>query len=404
VIAALVTAALAVRLAGRSFESVDYGCFLHPWYQHLAEHGGFRALDDTSFADYNVPYLYLLAALTYLPVSALAGIKAISVAFELLLAFFVHRITALRHPGDRAVGAAVATLFLPSLIANGAWWGQADSVFTCFGVGGLYFVLRQRPWWACTFFGLALAFKLQAVFFFPFLLVMLLLARVPWRALLAVPAVYLALDVPAVLLGHDPLALLTVYARQTGTYQDLTLNAPSVYQFVTLTGHDDLLRRLGILATAMAVLGLTALAVFSRTGLAAMRTSGSPAVLTQRRVVLLATASVLLTPFLLPAMHDRYFYPADVLTLVAAFELPRRLWPLPLLTQLASLGSDLVYLRHPWDPPNPMPQMAVYATATALALGLVLWTLAEDFRRAPARAVRRPGVSGRTAPRSARPS
>ncbi|MER5641665.1 glycosyltransferase 87 family protein [Kitasatospora sp. NPDC002227] len=414
-ISALVAGALVLRLAGHAFQTVDYTWFLHSWYKHLDTHGGFRALDDTSFADYNVPYLYLLAALTYLPVKALTGIKLISVAFDLLLAYYVYRIVALRHLGHRAVLAGMAALLLPSVIANGAWWAQSDSIYTAFIVGGVYYVLRQRPWWACTFFGLALAFKLQAIFIAPFVLVMLLLGRVPWRTLLAVPATYLALDLPALLLGHDPVKLFTVYARQTGTYQALTLNAPSVYQFISVTGHDDQIRRLGMLATVAAVLGLTALAVFSRTGLATMRARGAQWVLTRRRVVLLATASVLLVPFLLPSMHERYFYPADILALIAAFELPRRLWPLPLLTQLSSFGSYLLYLRHPAAPPNPMPQMAVYATATALALGLVLWALAADFRLGPQpgrtsqdsqpsqdsqQARRRPGIRRKPAVRS----
>ena len=32
--------------------------------------------------------------------------------------------------------------------------------------------------------------------------------------------------------------------------------------------------------------------------------------------------SVALVPFLLPKMHDRYFYPADIFSLLAAFYMP----------------------------------------------------------------------------------
>ena len=49
-------------------------------------------------------------------------------------------------------------------------------------------------------------------------------------------------------------------------------------------------------------------------------------------------------PFLLPYMHDRYFFLADVLTLVWACAMPRNLLA-PALAQLASLSAYLVYFR-----------------------------------------------------------
>jgi Gpi18-like mannosyltransferase len=93
--------------------------------------------------------------------------------------------------------------------------GAGRRHLTAFSLGGVYFLLRKRPWWACVFFGLALSFKLQAIFIFPLLLVMVLVGRVPWRALLAISAVYLALDVPALLFGASAKKLLTVYVSQT---------------------------------------------------------------------------------------------------------------------------------------------------------------------------------------------
>jgi hypothetical protein len=43
-------------------------------------------------------------------------------------------------------------------------------------------------------------------------------------------------------------------------------------------------------------------------------------------------------------MHERYFYLADVLTVLSAFYLPRKLWALPILEQFASLLSYLPFL------------------------------------------------------------
>ncbi|GAA3439104.1 hypothetical protein GCM10018954_087240 [Kutzneria kofuensis] len=50
---------------------------------------------------------------------------------------------------------------------------------------------------------------------------------------------------------------------------------------------------------------------------------------------------MLLVPYFLPAMHERYFFLADALTVVAAFYLPRKLWALPVS------GAVRVVLRLP---------------------------------------------------------
>lgn len=344
--------ALLVRYLMLHWQSLDFGYFLHRWYRTIEHKGGFRALKDTGFADYNVPYLYLLAALTYLPGSALVGIKAISIAFDLLQAFFVFRIVALRYPRRDAwqpFAAALLSLLLPTVAVNSGWWAQADAIYTSFVLGAVYFVLTRHPWWACTMLGLALAFKLQTVFVFPFLLVMLVTRRVLWRSLLAVPAVFLALDVPAFLVGADPGKLLTIYTRQADSYaQKLALDAPSVYQFVKTPADPhqvEAMRGTGVLIAGAVVCALMALALFSRTGRRALRSGAARPTLTQNQVLLTALSSAITVPFLLPAMHDRYFYLADVLSLVAAFYLPRRLWFVPILVQTASFASYLPFLR-----------------------------------------------------------
>ncbi|WP_051838521.1 DUF2029 domain-containing protein [Streptomyces sp. NRRL WC-3742] len=387
--------ALGLRAAMLHWKSLDFDVFLLRWYETMKHNGGFHALKDSSFADYNVPYLYLMAALTYLPIGPLAGIKAISIAFDLLQAFFVFRIVALRYPRRDAwqpFAAALLVLVMPTVAVNSGWWAQADGIYTSFVVGAVYFVLAHRPWWACSMLGFALAFKLQTVFVFPFLLVVLVTRRVLWRSLLAIPAVYLALDIPAFLLGAEPVKLMTVYTRQADSYPQLTLNAPSLYQFVKAPAdphHLDTVRSTGVLAAGAVVVVLIALAVLSRTGRLALRNGAARPTLTQNQVLLTAVASAITVPFLLPSMHDRYFYIADVLSVLAAFYLPRRLWFAPILVQVASLSSYLPFLR-----PKTLATMMDYQWSTHVwelvaasmgAAGLaVLVVTALEYRRLPA--------------------
>jgi Gpi18-like mannosyltransferase len=318
--------AVAARVAVADVESFDYVIFLRPWYDELRA-GGPAALADPSFADYNVPYLYLLLGLTALPVDPLHGIKAVSFLGDVAIAVAAHRIVAVR--GGRWAPAVTASvlLLLPTVVTNSGYWGQSDALYTAPALWAVWALLHRRPWTACALLGLALAVKLQAVFLLPALLVLVLLRVVPWRCLLAVPAVVLLLDVPALLLGAPPAQLLTVYLRQAGQYPDLTLNAPNLYQLLPLPD-----------AARPAAIALTGLVVAAGTWWVVRRrptTDATP-------VVLLMTTSALVVPYLLPGMHERYFYPADVLTVVAvAFGAP---WWAAVLTQVASFGSYLVVL------------------------------------------------------------
>jgi len=157
VAAVVVIAAAALRMAFLNYETGDGRIFLS-WYDHIAQNGGFAALKDISFANYNVTYLYVLAALSYLPVTPLIGIKVVSAVFDFLLGYFVYRIVALRYPGKWwPMLAGAITLFLPTVVVNASMWGQADAMYAAFAVGGVYFILRKQPWMACAFIGIAFA-------------------------------------------------------------------------------------------------------------------------------------------------------------------------------------------------------------------------------------------------------
>jgi len=365
-IAAVLVVALAVviRVELFGFQSSDYRAFVAQWYDFIKSNGGFAAM-RYQFADYNVPYLYLVAVLTYLPVPVLAGVKTISVLGDLLLAFFVYRLVALRYPrGWTAFAAGATVALLPTVIMNGSMWGQCDSIYTAFGVGGLYFALRSRPWLACVFFGVALAFKLQIIFLLPVLAVLVLRRQVPWRALLAIPAAVVALDIPALLAGASPGQLISVYANQMGEYAQLTLNAANIYQLIDFGTAAGAVRNIAVFVTGELVLGLVLYAVVNKRPL------------TPTRVVLLATTFVALIPFFLPAMHERYFYLADVLSVVVAFYLPRRLWPVPVLVQFASAFSYVPFLSQGGrGGETTVVPFWILALAMLAALVLVTWEL-----------------------------
>jgi Gpi18-like mannosyltransferase len=329
-LAALVVLAAVIRYVCRNYYTSDLVVF-GKWYDQLKAAGGIHGLREP-IGNYNAPFMYLLALALYLPGATLLKIKAIFVVFDVMLVFFVYKIVALRYSGWRVpMVAALIVAFLPTVVINGAMYGQCDAIWGAFAVGSVYFLLRDRQWWAVSFMAAAYAFKPQGVFIFPLLMLLILAGRVRWRTLLALPVVYVALDLPAILLGRNPRELLGLYSRQLDDPSRLARGGPSLFQYLPVTVGTDVLRDLGYLFAGVLVLGICYVLIATRTSL-------DPA-----RVVTAAACFAILVPFLLPAMHERYFYLADVLSVVLAFYRPR-LWYLPLIVQASSFLSYVPFL------------------------------------------------------------
>ncbi|CAN5340857.1 hypothetical protein BH24GEM3_BH24GEM3_11370 [soil metagenome] len=318
-----------LRISLFNFESPDYRYFLSPWYDYIVNNGGFRALGHR-FSNYTPPYLYLLALATYLPLSKLYAIKLISVLFDFLLASVV--LLAVRQRYDSRVVwmlSFFAALFAPTVFFNSALWGQCDVIYTAMLITSIYFVLRREPNLALFFFGVALSFKLQAIFLFPLFVVLLLKRHIPIYSFLIIPATYVLMMLPAWVAGRPLLGLLLIYRAQAGTYESLTLEAPNLYQW--LPDNPELFRMPGLILAASLVY-LLCLACYL-----------SGVKLDEGIVIKLSLASVLLLPFTLPHMHERYFFAADVIAIIYAFYSPERFF-IPILVGAASLFSYFPFL------------------------------------------------------------
>ncbi len=308
--------ALLVRGTFFPFVSTDFRDFLSLWFDTLRQNGGLGAI-GLAVGDYSPPYIYLLALLTYLPLDGLHAVKLLSCAADLVLALYAMRIV-WQVVGNKsyALLAWCGALFLPTVLINSAVWAQCDAIYTAGLLACLYYFLREDSLRGMLAFSLALAFKLQAVFLAPLLLALLLKGRLRPLHLLLPPAVYLLGILPAALMGRDFGELLTIYLSQAGSYQELSMMAPNPYSW--LNGMDsEIFAPAGILL----LLGVTLIGCYFLVS--------SRVKLSERAIVSLALLSVLLAPYLLPHMHERYFYAADLLSLIYWFCYPRR-WYVPL--------------------------------------------------------------------------
>lgn len=314
----------------------DYTIFLSHWVATFRDNGGFAAI-KLPIGNYNVPYLYFLAAISYLPIPDLYLIKLFSILFDVILAWgglrLVRRFTGL--DSSRPLVCFCVLLLLPTVVLNGALWGQCDALYGALVLHALASALEDRPKTSAALLGIAFSFKLQTVFLLPLWAVLWLARRTRFRDLLLFPAAYAVTCVPALLLGKPLGDILGVYVGQTQEGAGaLNYNCASIFSMVPYGTQLDEQSgaRLGILAAFLLVLVLLALAALFRDRL------------NEHVLLLFGVAFAVGIPFLLPYMHDRYYFLADALTAVWACISARRL-PAAAAVQLASFSAYLTYLR-----------------------------------------------------------
>ncbi len=324
--------------------SGDAKLWFVPWLDHIVEHGARHSLAEplpvlvkeaNGLGNYTPPYLYLLAvgSLVHGFVSSLSIVKLVGIAG---LAFAAVSVLVLLHsfvPASVAMLGAAGVMLLPAQVLNAAAWGQSDAYYAGFVVLVVAAAIEERPAWMMAAFGAAVSFKLQAIFIGPFLLYMVLSRRIPVWVWLTAPLVYVLMMVPAWLAGRPALDLATIYLDQYHTWPWLSMNSPNPWAFVQWLNlmSQPVGVAVGMSLALVAGLAIAAVAFYRR--------------LADSDLLVLALASAALMPYLLPKMHDRYFFIADLLAFSLAIARPAR-WTLAVafLIPLGSFGAVFAHL------------------------------------------------------------
>ena len=326
----LIALAFAARAAVLDYETLDYQDFLTRWVDFFRQNGGFKALSQ-SVGNYNIPYLYFLALFSYLPTRDLYLIKLLSILFDVLLAWAAMKLVgrATQNALMRA-GCFLAVLFWPTVFLNGALWAQCDSIYVAFALLGIWLALEDKPVLSMVMMAVSFGFKLQAVFLLPICAVLWIYGKYNWKHFLVFPLTYVLLVLPAVLLGRPFWDTVTLYFHQTGSVgSGLNYNSPSIFAIFWRVPQErqGQASTFAIVAAALYMLNLIAIAYQKRKRL------------TDRSILALALLFAIGIPLLLPHMHDRYFFGADILALVLAFSFR----PLFLVAPLVEFASFLGY-------------------------------------------------------------
>jgi len=257
-------------------------------------------------------------------VPALYAVKTASFIGDALLAGAAAKLAGKKH----ALPAFGAALLLPTLVLNGGMFAQCDSLYACCALWGLALALEKRPAGSAACFALSLAFKLQSAFILPIVVVLWAGRKLRLREALIFVLTLFAVMMPALLGGKSLGDIIGIYTAQTGLYTGLNYNAANFFGLMETNGLD--VYAYGNFAMALAF-GACAVLVLWGVSRAQEMTDGD--------YVHLALLLVLLIVFLLPRMHERYFYMAVPLSIALAARRGGRYVIAAALIELALLST-----------------------------------------------------------------
>jgi Gpi18-like mannosyltransferase len=361
--AALVFLALLARAPFFHIATRDWTAFLGTYAAAMAE-GGFSSL---GLHGPETPPLFklLLFTVSRAPEPLLAW-KLCFMVFEILTAFLGRKLIRETTGSEKKAGLGfVLLLFWPSVIFNASAWGQLDSAHTFFLVLCFWIMMqgeRLNPWISNAglvflAYGLAFSAKLQSVFFALALARYLFLHKPRWNSYLWFFLPYFLFALPLFAAGRDISNVLGIYAYQVKLHHEkLSWGCANIYKLFPSLPFDPVWKY-GIVLTALVFLGLAY----------ALWKFRPP--FDRVRELRLAFFSCLLMVYLLPKMHERYYYPAEIFLVILTCVRPAHA-PLLLLVGIASVLSYTPYLFGRII--LPVPVLAGIMTAAVAAAALVV--------------------------------
>lgn len=340
----VIIVSILLRIKGIYFESIDMTKCLYKWFDFLKNNGGLKAL-KFEIGDYNVPYIIILAILSYMPVNSIVSIKIISIIFDYLLAFFcvklVKEIKKEKYNKEMGMIVFSIVILLPTVILNSAYWGQCDSIYATFIIISLIYLIREKYLASFIFLGVSFAFKLQFIFVLPlYVLYFFSKRKMPIHYFLIIPIINLFMCMPAVLFGKKIIECLKIYFNQTSEYNyNISLNFPGIYNlfyntdnFSNITTPNQYLPKIMI-----GLLGIIFIVTAIYVIIKQIKFDGE-------KIIETALWSVMISTFLLPYMHDRYMFVADILSVIYCIIKGKNKIYVPVFVNLCSTYTYIVFL------------------------------------------------------------
>lgn len=330
---------MAFRWTGIPFEGVDYTTCLLPWYEELKEIGSLHGLAAYN-GSYNIPYVTLLYFLTWIPVKPIISIKMLSITFDYLLALLVMLIVrdVLDEEKKEIYSLLVYGLILlnPVSVINSAYLSQSESIWAFLALCAFWLIWKEHPAIGMLFFGFSIAIKPQGIFILPIILIHYFklkkfsILHIFW----ALAGIQLTC-IPAIIGGCSFDVFFKYFSMMTGQYPYVYYYYPNIWTYLQ--------------SAPYFVFGKVAIiSAFSVLLLFAIFYVKSPQKITLQNALVYVTWTTMTCAMLLPCMHERYNYIAEILLLICAIWEKRYRLPV-LVLQLVSIQCyGQSYLDWPW--------------------------------------------------------
>lgn len=318
---------LVLRWCCRNYESEDFLNFLSKWVEFYRENGGFHAL-KTFDGDYNVLYQYVLIIISYFDVNSLYAIKFVSCAFDFLLAYGCLKCLDVLGADKKKQHICFAVMvLLPTILLNSSCWAQCDSIYASFIIWSIYYLIRKKNIKSIILITLAFSLKLQTIFIMPVYLISFVKKNIRFRELFVFPIVYLMVYVPAMCFGKPLTDIIGVYLTQTTEYPLMVMNAPTIFSLFGIYSYNAVIEKIFIAVAGIYVLFVVAIGVKSDK-------------ISMIKSALLLAAGI---PFLLPHMHERYFYVSLIFAVLCTFLYGKKYFWVAICIELSSLMCYMHY-------------------------------------------------------------
>lgn len=298
------------------FMSSDYTFYNLEWYNQLQEYGGLQGIAEYD-GNYNYAYIFLLALLTYIPIPGAVSIKLFHIAFDFIGAILAGLIAKKVHSGGvNTFAFGYSFVFLsPLVMLNSAYWGQCDFIYTSFLLWAIYLLIKEKYTWSFLIYGIALSFKLQAIFIIPlFILVYALNKKFSVVNFLMIPVGFLFSSLPGMICSGKGIGgLIDIYFGQIKQEQSLALNFPNIYYWIS-SNHYDLYVKIGICLVAV---------IFVFGGFYLLK---KKAYLSEDQILALGMWCILCVVYFCPKMHERYGFAAEILSIIWVIGHKKWIW------------------------------------------------------------------------------
>ncbi|MCR5416512.1 MAG: hypothetical protein K6E79_06940 [Pseudobutyrivibrio sp.] len=306
---------LLIRYSLRDIHSYDAdGCLL-AWYDDIKANGGIFGLGKpVSGLNYSFTYQFLIALMTHIPIEPLYAYKILSCIFDYLLAgavaYLVYDISE-SHKMEKTLLAFIAVSCSPLILMDSAAWAQCDSIYTFWVILAIIYLKKEKYLTSFIYYGVAFAFKFQAIFVMPFFLFYYFYKR-KFSVLYfgIIPVTMTVLSLPSLIQGRTISEMINIYLGNTNIHTSMSNGYPTFWRILDDGTGIDAYADLKHTAMAFTVIVLGSfMYMWIRKSIK----------LTQNNIILMSFILTYSTIMFLPSMHERYGFIYEALAIVIAF-------------------------------------------------------------------------------------